>query len=215
MFHLRGCFLSRIYIKPQLPARDVLLVDRCFLSRIYIKPQRIYMGLIGSASCFLSRIYIKPQRVAVGQIKIIVVSYLVSTSNHNRCFLSRIYIKPQRGGLRYNRAGVVSYLVSTSNHNSIEVYIGTKKLFLISYLHQTTTCPARLIVCCKLFLISYLHQTTTPGPILFKVFRCFLSRIYIKPQQKNGEHYALVVVSYLVSTSNHNLYHIITYISKL
>ncbi len=56
-------------------------------------------------SCFLSRIYIKPQHITYHYQYYYVVSYLVSTSNHNSIKMT----------LKVSL--VVSYLVSTSNHN--------------------------------------------------------------------------------------------------
>ena len=165
-----------------------------------------------------------------------VVSYLVSTSNHN--------VKPPANAL----CSVVSYLVSTSNHNWAiwilfivvlflisylhqtttvlykRLYWGwlflisylhqtttyrkdkdnVMLLFLISYLHQTTTVRGFLTAAGALFLISYLHQTTTRSDPRYTSRRCFLSRIYIKPQHWLTTAKREEVVSYLVSTSNHN-----------
>ncbi len=56
-----------------------------------------------------------------------VVSYLVPTSNHNRPALNNEFIR------------VVSYLVPTSNHNPEEVNTPVFELYLIWFLHQTTT----------------------------------------------------------------------------
>ena len=59
-----------------------------------------------------------------------VVSYSISTSNHNP-------------GDKFNlRVQVVSYSISTSNHNREEDFLATKKLYLIPFLHQTTTYSA-------------------------------------------------------------------------
>ena len=55
------------------------------------------------------------------------------------CFLSRIYIKPQLVNIAFKGISVVSYLVSTSNHNLMPAVVQSELLFLISYLHQTTT----------------------------------------------------------------------------
>ena len=55
----------------------------CFLSCIYIKPQLLATCCPFLSSCFLSCIYIKPQLFGVVYTITIVVSYLASTSNHN------------------------------------------------------------------------------------------------------------------------------------
>ena len=101
---LRGCILSKFYIKPQQTSYHCLVCRRCILSKFYIKPQRH-----------------NPRRYGTS-----VVSYRNSTSNHNIlilrsgsimlylieilhqtttspaaslpavcCILSKFYIKPQ------------------------------------------------------------------------------------------------------------------------
>ena len=78
----------------------------CFLSYFIIKPQLQLEGYTSDSSCFLSYFIIKPQLRSILQCRIEVVSYLISSSNHNRssiprngalrCFLSYFIIKPQR-----------------------------------------------------------------------------------------------------------------------
>ena len=46
-------------------------------------------------------------------------------------------------------------------------------LYLIEFLHQTTTRDRRDLERGKLYLIEFLHQTTTPGS-LFVRFQCFM-----------------------------------------
>ena len=150
-YRYTGCFLSRIYIKPQPHDDDLSTNNCCFLSRIYIKPQPIFLTFGTYFCCFLSRIYIKPQlrrRIVIMYrscflSRIYIKPQLASIRILELlgCFLSRIYIKPQPVGDRYELVRVVSYLVSTSNHNGIEVLKLEYLLFLISYLHQTTTIP--------------------------------------------------------------------------
>ena len=79
------------------------------------------------ASCILFHFYIKPQPHWLRQSFWFVVSYSISTSNHNL-----------DGKVRPGRS-VVSYSISTSNHN---IMFGHRKqllLYLIPFLHQTTT----------------------------------------------------------------------------
>ena len=77
------CFLSCIYIKPQLQDVSAFVEHCCFLSCIYIKPQHQSVKFANSARCFLSCIYIKPQPTNETYFLKGVVSYLASTSNHN------------------------------------------------------------------------------------------------------------------------------------
>ena len=75
--------------------------------------------------------------------------YFNSTSNHNTL---QNY---------HNAYGVVSYFHFTSNHNIRLFRHRFIRLFLISILHQTTTCSTTSLLWWPLFLISILHQTTT------------------------------------------------------
>ena len=72
---------------------------------------------------------------------------------------------------------VVSYFNSTSNHNAKVLAAGNITLFLISILHQTTTCFYFLLSIYLLFLISILHQTTTVAEAVLTSERLFLISI--------------------------------------
>ena len=100
-----------------------------------------------------------------------VVSYSISTSNHNVKLQYHIFV------------GVVSYSISTSNHNTYRDEDIPKWLYLIPFLHQTTT--ALVLVLMPLRCILF-HFYIKPQP--FKVNpsvlnRCILFHFYIKPQQ--------------------------------
>ena len=79
-----GCILSKFYIKPQQSAFDCDVSLSCILSKFYIKPQQGSIMKYKNYSCILSKFYIKPQPLAAGCIKLKVVSYRNSTSNHNK-----------------------------------------------------------------------------------------------------------------------------------
>ena len=57
----------------------------CILSKFYIKPQQCSSSVAIPAGCILSKFYIKPQLIGILIIKLPVVSYRNSTSNHNQC----------------------------------------------------------------------------------------------------------------------------------
>ena len=121
-----------------------------------------------------------------------VVSYSISTSNHNHYFLYQMF------------ATVVSYSISTSNHNRFNVTLITLALYLIPFLHQTTTIPLCGISynCCILF-----HFYIKPQQCyiyLHSRFGCILFHFYIKPQHTKIMPLCQIVVSYSISTSNHN-----------
>ena len=144
----------------------------------------------------------------------------------NRCILFHFYIKPQRRHLVISTAIVVSYSISTSNHNAAKLQTTFDVLYLIPFLHQTTTILTAilgalgcilfhfyikpqlmfllliLVFCCILF-----HFYIKPQPSYINSFtslRCILFHFYIKPQLCRLQSSAQSVVSYSISTSNHN-----------
>ena len=120
------------------------------------------------------------------------------------CILFHFYIKPQHAQAALADVTVVSYSISTSNHNSLIVYPSLPQLYLIPFLHQTTTLVDDILLMAMLYLIPFLHQTTTSSVAMSPSMRCILFHFYIKPQRKRGCHSRPCVVSYSISTSNHN-----------
>ena len=143
------------------------------------------------------------------------------------CVLFHFYIKPQLCSHMMCCLFVVSYSISTSNHNNSCIGFEPWKLCLIPFLHQTTThmgnCPAfsrcvlfhfyikpqlshntcSIIFCCVLF-----HFYIKPQRLLAawpSGWRCVLFHFYIKPQLCFVCHKFEFVVSYSISTSNHNM----------
>ena len=104
-----------------------LRVHKLFLIRFLHQTTTSIYDLDDADGCSLLDFYIKPQRFAAEMSSIAVVPYQISTSNHN--------------GLREYRsdARVVPYQISTSNHNTRPTGIEVELLFLIRFLHQTTT----------------------------------------------------------------------------
>ena len=99
--------------------------------------------------CILFHFYIKPQLRRHNRTRFQVVSYSISTSNHNPPGCTLFSIK------------VVSYSISTSNHNHSAANSNCHGLYLIPFLHQTTTSTILLLSLIMLYLIPFLHQTTT------------------------------------------------------
>ena len=64
--------------------------------------------------------------------------------------------------------------------------IAIPTLYLIEFLHQTTT--HRRLYCRRtpLYLIEFLHQTTTADSCEQQWQRCILLNFYIKPQRRDG-----------------------------
>ena len=152
-----------------------------------------FRGSYSWLSCILLNFYIKPQHSPCSFFSYFVVSYWISTSNHNG------------KSANLSKHFVVSYWISTSNHNAQSVDADIILLYLIEFLHQTTTFEIWRRCKRALYLIEFLHQTTTSLKWIALSCRCILLNFYIKPQRRFEISYLLWVVSYWISTSNHNL----------
>ena len=93
--------------------------------------------------------YIKPQLTfSVITVQISCISYYS-------------YIKPQLEGWMVIILLVVYRTIPTSNHNLISKRIPVYKLYIVLFLHQTTTGRAEWFINRKLYIVLFLHQTTT------------------------------------------------------
>ena len=61
-------------------------------------------------------------------------------------------------------------------------------LYLIEFLHQTTTFRVSIRLYTALYLIEFLHQTTTTEANIAFFSSCILLNFYIKPQQSRREY---------------------------
>ena len=143
-----------LYLIPFLHQTTTLLslclhIKSCILFHFYIKPQLFYAQSKSNNCCILFHFYIKPQLLALFSFGSPVVSYSISTSNHNSLIVFTLAV------------AVVSYSISTSNHNLPRWCALPLKLYLIPFLHQTTTVHNASYTFIELYLIPFLHQTTT------------------------------------------------------
>ena len=123
------------------------------------------------ACCLSSCSYIKPQPFSPSTDTRPVVYHLVPTSNHNiwQVYASNQYVvyhlvpTSNHNSYRLSPSAtiVVYHLVPTSNHNLLKEIVGGVALFIILFLHQTTTKRCTSFVTILLFIILFLHQTTT------------------------------------------------------
>ena len=144
----------------------------------------------------------------------------------NCCLSSCSYIKPQPLDTTRFQSTVVYHLVPTSNHNIQKLILDNMLLFIILFLHQTTT--ARNVRCSAdgcLSSCSYIKpqrqfQAQFKGPSClsscsyikpqpspfspFLTVSCLSSCSYIKPQHPSCSFERQYVVYHLVPTSNHN-----------
>ena len=127
-------------------------------------------GSLLKMGCILSYFIIKPQPSCL--------HFTHSTG----CILSYFIIKPQLKWSHIFWISVVSYLISSSNHNQ--------------------SCGHRFPW--ELYLILFHHQTTTTATWWTCWAGCILSYFIIKPQPSGRCPWPLRVVSYLISSSNHN-----------
>ncbi len=90
---IQSCILFHFYIKPQLLLTVSKSALSCILFHFYIKPQLIRPSAVVAQSCILFHFYIKPQLSILTLTGILVVSYFISTSNHNSGHLIRLFSK--------------------------------------------------------------------------------------------------------------------------
>ena len=99
-----------------------------------------------------------------------VVSYSISTSNHNH--LSQNIAFPL----------VVSYSISTSNHNLPQIKTLLEEVVSYSISTSNHNVNRNAATVATLYLIPFLHQTTTFRDVGGTDARCILFHFYIKPQ---------------------------------
>ena len=121
------CISFRSYIKPQRISGAFYCNQSCISFRSYIKPQLSTSRRCSRLCCISFRSYIKPQLVRTRCEKV------------SRCISFRSYIKPQLGTSRLSFIWVVYHSVPTSNHNHIPLISFGGPLYIIPFLHQTTT----------------------------------------------------------------------------
>ena len=168
---LVSCISSVSYIKPQPCTILIFSITSCISSVSYIKPQHPEVNAFGGWCCISSVSYIKPQQDIPKRFSICVVYRPFPTSNHNHLLLT----------LYANK--VVYRPFPTSNHNLSCAWTDNQMLYIVRFLHQTTT----LVYACKgniccISSVSYIKpQHRIAG--LLPAGSCISSVSYIKPQR--------------------------------
>ena len=174
----------------------IKLVGCCISYYSYIKPQPDTTSGDGSGGCISYYSYIKPQLSDAPVAVVKVVYRTIPTSNHNTVFCTSLL------------CCVVYRTIPTSNHNFRGEIDSSFRLYIVLFLHQTTTDNTDWSILGGLYIVLFLHQTTTLGRsvkkrcllyiVLFlhqtttsrRSFAFFISCIsyysYIKPQPKNA-----------------------------
>ena len=105
--------------------------------------------ILVASGCISSVSYIKPQHVYKGHSANSVVYRPFPTSNHNKfcdsSILGRVVYRP----------------FPTSNHNCIPLHVKSSLLYIVRFLHQTTTGFPSKPGKPWLYIVRFLHQTTT------------------------------------------------------
>ena len=193
---LSSCISSVSYIKPQQGYSATYTCVGCISSVSYIKPQLVG-GAVGSLiGCISSVSYIKPQH-AHGELTLGGVVYRpFPTSNHNflcwRFFLDCVVYRPFPTS-NHNKAGQRPLLFSvvyrpfpTSNHNKDTLQLIRALLYIVRFLHQTTTvlsCRHRHKCCIS--SVSYIKPQLMSS-VKESALCCISSVSYIKPQQNSS-----------------------------
>ena len=77
-------------------------------------------------------------------------------------------------------------------------------LYIVLFLHQTTTLQVLMGHSDMLYIVLFLHQTTTGKYPACSLESCISYYSYIKPQPNTRETFLLLVVYRTIPTSNHN-----------
>ena len=142
------------------------------------------------------------------------------------CISYYSYIKPQQRSGKGCKHYVVYRTIPTSNHNirvSSHTILGlyivlflhqtttflrqgawTWSLYIVLFLHQTTTYLRNKCETVLLYIVLFLHQTTTIAWLSYQTLCCISYYSYIKPQLHGGLAYVKPVVYRTIPTSNHN-----------
>ena len=122
----------------------------------------------------------------------------------NRCISYYSYIKPQQRIMLITHLLVVYHTIPTSNHNCVRPRQNCK---IVVY-HTIPTSNHNLLLMIKcfvwLYIILFLHQTTTQVQSFSNLDRCISYYSYIKPQLLVTLERYPVVVYHTIPTSNHN-----------
>ena len=194
--------------------RSYIGLWRCISSVSYIKPQLTALIATAWVCCISSVSYIKPQHIGG------------HSNSLNSCISSVSYIKPQRCVCQRYACWVVYRPFPTSNHNSrgmeaisLELYIVRflhqtttihlderfiRVLYIVRFLHQTTTMMIVYLLSTMLYIVRFLHQTTTMAEPRRLLQSCISSVSYIKPQHTYWQAEDFSVVYRPFPTSNHN-----------
>ena len=120
------------------------------------------------------------------------------------CISYYSYIKPQLCRSWYTSSAVVYRTIPTSNHNCLYLRPLRRLLYIVLFLHQTTTYHYQIRVGHTLYIVLFLHQTTTEIQAVVADWVVYRT---IPTSNHNGIDvgtHEFVVVYRTIPTSNHN-----------
>ena len=122
----------------------------------------------------------------------------------SRCISYYSYIKPQPWKKDLYTISVVYRTIPTSNHNIKAILNSEKGLYIVLFLHQTTTLTHNaLSVACCISYYSYIKPQPLNSPTASRQ-SCISYYSYIKPQRRICPRMIPMVVYRTIPTSNHN-----------
>ena len=158
----------------------------------YIKPQLCLLHNQIIFCCMSCSSYIKPQPRYRHVFTIVVVCLVLPTSNHN------MYSAP------FCERSVVCLVLPTSNHNIFMIMDTLQALYVLFFLHQTTTRAGLWMI--ELGCMSCSSYIKPQHIVYCCSFSscCMSCSSYIKPQLSRSIHLTSTVVCLVLPTSNHN-----------
>ena len=189
----KACCISYYsYIKPQLFLIFIFIQLCCISYYSYIKPQLSFVVVVFPSSCISYYSYIKPQPIFVNQYR------------GDRCISYYSYIKPQPCNSMMFFLWVVYRTIPTSNHNLLWHRGASQKVVYRTIPTSNHNFLNVIIKLQTLYIVLFLHQTTTIKKLLKLLLSCISYYSYIKPQLLPLQHSSKRVVYRTIPTSNHN-----------
>ena len=124
------------------------------------------------------------------------------------CISYYSYIKPQPVTLATSKACVVYHTIPTSNHTIITDVFGQTPLYIILFLHQTTTYIRIDRNDARLYIILFLHQTTTPARCDAQFVRLYIILFLHQTTTRSAllpSIFALYIILFLHQTTTYNV----------
>ena len=113
------------------------------------------------------------------------------------CISSVSYIKPQPDNSVDMQHNVVYRPFPTSNHNLANQLRILMLLYIVRFLHQTTTTRLLYLEKVLLYIVRFLHQTTTPLASCFFASSLYIVR-FLHQTTTNTDHLPFVRMLYIV-----------------